>query len=374
MYCSNCGKENNKKVCSSCGVKQGKVQKYCTWCGSELQENASICTNCNEKTKKNVVISIGAFVLDAFFMLMFFVHLFDNETYRTALLYLVVFLGLAIAFPIWRSVINKKTHENQKMRTPLKIARYLLIVILIATIYNTIIPMGEYNFAVKTAENEPIEARKLFLALEDYKDADAKANEMADIIFNSAKTALDNKDWKKAEELLKNIPEYNKNNELKTELMYQKGVSALENYQYALAKHCFEDIGDYKDVSDLKKNIGIGLAGNNYNYTLTTYRPVQVSSYSWYFNDNWHEEDSPATARQFVVHTPKIYAAGMDLDVDSIWQYRIINNTFYGTSDKIKAPENLEEWVVTEKISDIEWANGEIISFKMDGMKYTIKE
>ena len=53
MYCSNCGAENSKKICTSCGVKQGKVHKYCNWCGAELTENASVCVKCNNKVKEN---------------------------------------------------------------------------------------------------------------------------------------------------------------------------------------------------------------------------------------------------------------------------------------------------------------------------------
>ena len=52
MYCTNCGAENDKKICKNCGVKQGKIHKFCKWCGNELTENATICTQCNKKVKE----------------------------------------------------------------------------------------------------------------------------------------------------------------------------------------------------------------------------------------------------------------------------------------------------------------------------------
>ncbi len=371
-FCTNCGKESNKKVCTHCGVKKGKTHKFCAWCGNELPENAAKCTSCNEKTKNNKFLSLIAFICEAILMITFLIHLSGNEAYKSALLYPIVLLGTALAFPIWRTVIKNITHKTQKLRTPLQFVRYLAVCALVTVLYSSIIPMGEYDFAVKTATTDPVQARQLFLALDGYKDSDAKANEMTDVIFNNAKIALDNYNWKEAEQLLENIPEYSRIDEIKAELMYQKGVAALNNYQYALAKHCFKDIATYKDVSTLKMNTGIGLAGNSYNYTSTSYGPVQVSSYSLFFNDNWLEESSPATVRQLVIHTPKLYAGGIDMDVDGTWQYRIINDTFYKTSANIAAPENLNEWITADYITSIVWDGDRITSFVIDGMQYTI--
>lgn len=374
MYCSNCGKESNKKVCASCGVKKGKSKQYCTWCGNELQENASVCTNCNEKTNKNPILAIAAFAVDVILMLMFLIHLFDNEMYRTALLYPIVILGLVLALPFMRSVISKKTHTNRKMRMPAHIVRYALVFVLFMVLNIAIIPMGEYNTAVKTAQEDPVQAMQMFKAMGDYKDAPEQAAAMEDAIFNNAKSALENNNWQEAEELIKNIPDYKKLDEIKPELSYQKGVAALKNYRYDIAKRCFKEIGNYKDVSKLKKNVGIGLSGNEYNYTATSYGPTRVSSYSWFFNDASHNTESSATARKLVLHTPKLYAGGMDLDSDATYQYRIIDNRLCISSPKIEAPEKIEDWISSDKMTDIIWSGDEITSFTISGLKYTIQK
>ena len=39
-YCTNCGKENSKRMCINCGAKQNSIHKFCGWCGIELNQNA----------------------------------------------------------------------------------------------------------------------------------------------------------------------------------------------------------------------------------------------------------------------------------------------------------------------------------------------
>lgn len=56
MYCKNCGSEMNKNqaICLSCGVKQGKGDKFCSNCGSATEQNQSVCLKCGVALKKNM--------------------------------------------------------------------------------------------------------------------------------------------------------------------------------------------------------------------------------------------------------------------------------------------------------------------------------
>lgn len=51
-YCSNCSSESNSKVCTRCGVKQGKVRQFCTSCAAQIHPQATICGNCGVYVKK----------------------------------------------------------------------------------------------------------------------------------------------------------------------------------------------------------------------------------------------------------------------------------------------------------------------------------
>lgn len=54
MFCRNCGKEmpENAFVCTYCGVKKNRGNKYCPNCGCETEELAYFCTNCGIKLPK----------------------------------------------------------------------------------------------------------------------------------------------------------------------------------------------------------------------------------------------------------------------------------------------------------------------------------
>ena len=374
MYCSNCGKESNKKTCESCGVKQGKSNSFCKWCGSELQEKASMCTNCYEKLKKNIFATIGLLALDLIFILAFLVNFTGNENVKSFVLYPVLILGLIVSLPIWRSFITKKTHDNRKMRKPIQIGRYVIVFSLFLLVTNVIIPAGKYNFAVDTIEQDTIKAMQLFKDMGDYKDAEEKVAELSDVIFNNGKNALDNGNWKEAEELFKYIPDHSGVAEVENELLYQKGVEFLNNHKYGVADSCFEKIGDYKNVNELKKgNVGLGLWGNDYNCTITSHSPLRVSSYSMLFRTA-ELEDEPPTVHIIVGHTPKLYIAGRDLDASYIAQYRVENGKYYQTSENVKTPENLEDWASVEDISNVVWEGDKIVSYKLGKITYTIKE
>lgn len=51
LYCTNCGTYSTKKICQSCGSKNGAVQKFCGWCGNAIEQSAVKCPHCNEKLK-----------------------------------------------------------------------------------------------------------------------------------------------------------------------------------------------------------------------------------------------------------------------------------------------------------------------------------
>ncbi len=373
MYCSNCGNESNKKICSACGVKQNKSKKYCIWCGSELQLGASMCTNCQEKTAKTTFGSIIVTLISLLLMFLFIAALIGTSDYSTPLIMASSIIGFVASLPVWYSFIRKKTHGKKALRGLLQFVRVVGCFALFVVILMVFSPMGEYDLAVRTAVNDPIEARELFVKLDGYKDSEEQIAKIDEIIFNDAKSALENADWKSAEKLLAVIPEYTGVDEIKPELLYQKGVDALNNYNYPTAKDCFNEIGDYKDVSELRQNIGIGLCGNDYNCTLTSYSPLRVSSYNLYFRSYAHD-GSKSVVHEFAGHTPKLYIGGIDMDASFNLQYRIIDGVFYGCSEKIDFPENPEDCSSVKPLYNINWENGEITGFSFGDIYYTLDE
>lgn len=61
MHCTNCGKEMSQEaeICTSCGVRQGKVIHYCYNCGNEIQPNQELCLGCGVNPRKIKRQSVG---------------------------------------------------------------------------------------------------------------------------------------------------------------------------------------------------------------------------------------------------------------------------------------------------------------------------
>lgn len=53
-YCTNCGKEMNEQaeICTSCGVRKGKVINYCYSCGGEVKPEQEMCLGCGVNPRK----------------------------------------------------------------------------------------------------------------------------------------------------------------------------------------------------------------------------------------------------------------------------------------------------------------------------------
>lgn len=377
MYCSNCGKESNKKVCEFCGVKKGKTKKFCMWCGNELQEKASKCTNCHEKVKKNVFGSILLFIIDFSFIALFsfFAYMSKSESYESLLLYVATILGIVIALPIWKTIIKKKTHDNHTKRKIIKVGRYGVIVALTLLTVTIIIPGGKYNNAVKLIKENPIKALSLFDEMGGYRDSENQVQELSHSILDSAEKSLGEGDWEKAEKLLNSISKHINIEDAKKEMLYQKGVYYLNNYKYNVAKKCFKNISGYKDVDKLKKNIGIGLCGNSYSnissfYEYYTFGTGYVDSWDFY---EWEKDSLPPTVNKSSNYFSSDDSAPYDelLDTSYELQYRVVDGKFYATFAENDAPENLDEWTLSYKITDIVWEGDEIDSFKLDSIEYS---
>lgn len=54
IYCTNCGKEINEaaEICTSCGVRQGKIINHCYSCGNEIGPNQELCLQCGVNPRK----------------------------------------------------------------------------------------------------------------------------------------------------------------------------------------------------------------------------------------------------------------------------------------------------------------------------------
>jgi len=65
-YCTNCGSQMLKEaeICTSCGVRQGKVINYCYNCSGDIKINQELCLNCGVNPKRVTRSSITSAVLN----------------------------------------------------------------------------------------------------------------------------------------------------------------------------------------------------------------------------------------------------------------------------------------------------------------------
>lgn len=133
-YCTNCGKENSKKICPHCGVKRNATHKFCEWCGSEISEKASICTNCGENIKSGFGSKVRG-VLKVICAIL----IYDSVTgciYR-AEAPVIPLLCFAIAFimllPFVKRIIKMFTLKKKGLRFALTTVKVILVLALIIT-------------------------------------------------------------------------------------------------------------------------------------------------------------------------------------------------------------------------------------------------
>ena len=128
-FCTNCGKENNKKVCPHCGVKRNTTHLFCEWCGEQLTENASICIACKEKVKPDAlkkVFSIISIIFIAFFIFAIAMSI-SSKAFISVILFV---LGIFLLLPFTKNAIKSATHTKQSVRKPLNIIRIVLVIVL----------------------------------------------------------------------------------------------------------------------------------------------------------------------------------------------------------------------------------------------------
>lgn len=135
MYCTNCGENSNKKICSSCGVKKDKIHKYCKYCGSELNENASICTNCSEKIQNGFgenLLNVIDYIL-IIIGILFGISCFYSKTLTNidnTFSGITFILMSILLFPKIRKKIKELYYNKKSIKNVLYVLRIVLIVIL----------------------------------------------------------------------------------------------------------------------------------------------------------------------------------------------------------------------------------------------------
>ncbi len=128
-FCTNCGKENNKKICLHCGVKRNTSHLFCEWCGNPITENASICTACKEMVKSGgskkifSIISIICIALLIFSIVM-------SLTSGAFIPVILFAIGIILLLPFTKNAIKSATHTKQSLRKPLNIIRVILVIVL----------------------------------------------------------------------------------------------------------------------------------------------------------------------------------------------------------------------------------------------------
>lgn len=370
MFCSNCGAENPKKICATCGVKQGKTHKYCKWCGSELAENVSVCFQCNKKVKENKFIMCLMSVFEIISSILFVVIFIASFNYFSKgviigglLLLLFGLIGLFIALPFVRKFYEKKIKFISKI--PVRLG---VIVAVFVVVYAFVYPYAnnqvantekqtQYDEAIAIMESEPLAAKEKFIELGDYNDSLVKSQEVNEYIYKKLGEAINNdfvteEDIAAVEEYVDSLPEnFDDSLDFIKEFKYKKGIWLINNHFYAMAKYVYEDIAGYKDVNELMKNPVYELMGNRYtcssSVSLGYEMYVQAQLLSFENNINYSFE-----ARYIIGHSTLTGMLGGDfgLDNDTTLTYRCYE-------------ENGKIYVGDDELTQIKSKDGKIVSF-----------
>ncbi len=128
-FCTNCGKENNKKICQHCGVKKNTTHLFCEWCGNPISENVTICTSCQEKVKPNGSAKIFNIIslLGIVFLLFSIIMSLSSSAFLPVILFVI---GIILLLPFTKNAIKCATHNKQSLRKPLSVVRIFLVIIL----------------------------------------------------------------------------------------------------------------------------------------------------------------------------------------------------------------------------------------------------
>lgn len=183
LYCTNCGTESSKKICSNCGVKRNSVHKYCAYCGAELTPNASICTSCQEPIKGepifwnilNIVIAV----------LLFSILSMALDEGQPILVIICLALSLVLCLPIIKSIIKKFTIGKLGLRKILKLARNVAIVLFFVVGMTNLVEV-ENNVEMKVYKNEATDK-----ALEVFHNEVQLKNEASFVLNDSSVTYVD---------------------------------------------------------------------------------------------------------------------------------------------------------------------------------------
>ncbi len=365
MYCTNCGAEKNKKVCSSCGQKKVKEIKFCKWCGSEIQQGYAVCSNCKEPVKpKALPALIGNIALVILFVIMLFIS-FD----AVGLMSLFSVVGIVLSLPAIRNIVIRKTHDKIEKRKTAHILRYGVILVAFVACLLTI-NLTDYNAAVNNFENDPLLSLETMESFGDYKDAPEKVDEFKKEILKDAEAFIAKGDLKAAERYLDAVGDFEGADKARKELDYQKAVDFDKNYKYGDAKKLFESVGDYKDAKKYLSKIEYGLIGNKYQY----------SNYQHIFGKKRAVMQtrifSEATSTVHVLQSfyPEVYYGdGDSMDVSESYQFKFEGNKLYLYNSDLKAPEKTEDWFDSDEYTDIVWDGDIIKSFKAGGYTYKLE-
>lgn len=378
MYCSNCGAENSKKICASCGVKQGKTHKYCKWCGAELTENAPVCVQCNKKVKENKIVKIfitAIEVIASFLFTIVFIASFNYFSRGVIIggLLLLIFglLGLVTALSFARKIYEKKIKVISKI--PVRLG---IIVVLFVIIYGFVYPYANnqvavnekqtvYDEAVAVMETEPLTAKAKFVELADFKDSAKKAQETNEYIYKELGKKINvpfstEDEISAVEKYVDNLPDdFDDSLDYIKEFKYKKGIWMLDNHFYAMAKKIYTDIAGYKDANELIQNPVYGLMGNRYTCSLSVSLGYEsyIQTQLLRFDDNINYSFSAA----YTLSNATL--SGM-LSGDFGQDYEPLTYRCYEENGKIYVGEH--------ELARIRTENGKIVSFIYDGQLFEL--
>ena len=128
-YCTNCGAKSAKKICENCGVRRNTTHNFCAFCGAELSEKASICPHCKEPVKRE---SIFWNILNLLFTIVI-LYIFWLARYNQNPMWSIwsLLFSAICCLPFIKLLIRKMTIGKPSLRNILKIARIVIVILLL---------------------------------------------------------------------------------------------------------------------------------------------------------------------------------------------------------------------------------------------------
>ncbi|MBE6793573.1 MAG: hypothetical protein E7532_01360 [Ruminococcaceae bacterium] len=150
-----------------------------------------------------------------------------------------------ITAPFVEGQIAPKPKKSKKLFIIIGAAAAVVIAAVVCLVIFLFIPMNKYNTACTALENKDFDAAyQQFVELGGYSDSKEKAKET---LYKKGEHLLENKEYDDAIDTFTQLGEYKNASEMVLESKYQKAYNYRDESNYEYAYKYFEKILDYKD-------------------------------------------------------------------------------------------------------------------------------